>query len=179
MRTLVYLTLVALLSLTLVSCAKPKPGVKVGDMAVEEHSTFQNVPELAKYCGDYYLFGNEPGAQTFDCEVPLTSKANIAFGWNAKDTTVLDTNLNTMTWELYIDEYQISLDEFEPSNTGGNDIAGNRVKARVWTIDLVNISPGKHTFRLLRKSAVPIDDGFNVHAPGTYENIVNFTVLEK
>ena len=179
MRKLVCLTLVALLSLTLVSCATNKPAINMDSMTVEEHAISGNVPKLWESCGNYYVFGNEPGTQTFDCEVPFISQAEIAFGWNGKDTTVLDTNLKAMAWELYIDDHQISLDEFEPSNTGGKDVAGNPVKARVWTMDLFNISPGKHTFRLVWKSEVPIDDGFNVHAPGIYENIVNFTVLEK
>jgi len=179
MRKLVCLTLVMLLSLMLVSCASQKPGDKVGDMTVEEHTSDRSTPRLDEYCGAYYIFGDEPGTQTFDCEMPFTSKVEIAFGWNGKDATVLDTNLNAMTWELYIDEYQINLDDFESTNRSGKDIAGNPVKARVWDIDLVNISPGKHTLRLLWKSEAPIDDGYNVHTPGVYENIVNFSILEK
>jgi hypothetical protein len=179
MRRLVCLTLVILLSLTLVSCANQKSGDIVGDMTVEVHTSDRSIASLDEYCGQYYIFGNEPGAQTFDCEVPFISKTRIYFGWNGKDTTVLDTNLSAMTWEFYIDEHQINLDDLESSHRSGKDIAGNPVKALVWDLDLVNISPGKHTFRLLWKSDVPIDDGYNVHAPGTYENIVNFTVLEK
>jgi len=179
MRKLVCLTLVTLFFLTLASCAKSKPGGKVSDMTVEEHSSGRITQRLYDYCVNYYVFGNEPGTQTFDCEVPFTSNVEIAFGWNGKDTTVLDTNLKAMTWELYIDDHQINLDKFEPSNMSGQDIAGNPVRARVWDIDLVNVSPGKHTFRLLWKSEVPIDDGYNVHAPGTYENIVNFIIPEK
>lgn len=178
MRKLAYLTFVVLLFITLAACAKIKPVDKVGDMTVEENTSASTLP-LDEYCGHYYLFGNEPGTQTFDCEVPFISKTRIYFGWNGKDSTVLDTNLNAMTWELYIDEHQINLDDFEPSHRSGKDYAGNPVKALVWDLDLVNISPGKHTFRLLWKSEMPIDDGYNVHAPGRYENIVNFTVLEK
>jgi hypothetical protein len=179
MRKLVGLTLVALFAATFVSCARNKPGINIGNMTVEEHSLFPIASELTTYCGDYQSFSKESGTQTFECEVPLSPKIEIAFAWGAKDTTLLDSNWSAMTWELYIDEYQISLDEFELSNTSGQDVAGNQVKGRGWTIDLINLSPGKHTVRLLWKSETAIDDGFDIYAPGTHENIVNFTVLEK
>ena len=179
MRKLACLTFVTLFFITLAACAKIKSVDKVDDMTVEVHTSDRSIPSLDEYCGAYYIFGNEPGTQTFDCEVPFISKARIYFGWNGKDSTVLDTNLSAMTWELFIDEHQINLDDFEPSHRSGKDYAGNPVKALVWDLDLVNISPGKHTYRLVWKSEVPIDDGYNVHAPGTYENIVNFIIPEK
>ena len=179
MRKLLYVTLLALVATVLVSCAKNKPAINVGNMTVKDHSLFPITPELTKYCGDYQSFSKEPVTQTYECEVPLSSKIEIAFAWGAKDTTVLDSNWGAMTWELSIDEYQVSLDEFELSNTSGQDVAGNQVKGQGWTLDLINLAPGKHTLRLLWKSETPIDDGFDIYAPGTHENIVNFTVLEK
>ena len=147
-------------------------------MILEVHHSIPSTPNLTQYCGDYQSFGKELGTQTFECEVPLIPRMQIGFGWGAKDTTLRDSNWSAMIWELYIDEVQISLDEFEQWNMSGQDTAGHQAEGRGWWLDLVNLSPGKHTLRLLWKSETPIDDGFDIYAPGTYENIVNFTVLE-
>jgi hypothetical protein len=188
MRKLVGLTLFALLAAIFVSCTRnmsdqaegtPEPGINMGNITVEKHSPDPSIPDLAKYCSDYENFGKEAGTQTFECEVPLIPRLQIYFGWGAKDTTVLGSNWSAMTWELYIDEYQINLDEFEQWNESGPDFAGHLVNGRGWVIDLVNLSPGKHTLRVLWKSETPIDDGFDIYAPGKHENIVNLTVLEK
>ena len=179
MRKLVRLTLVMLFAATFVSCTTNKPGINIGEMTVEDVSWNPFTPDLEKYCGDYYSTSNEPGTQTVECEVPLIPRMKVGFGWGAKDTTVFESNWSAMTWELYIDEVQINLDEFEHRKVDGKDSAGNQVTGLGWTIDLVNLSPGKHALRFLWKSATPIDDGFDVYEPGTYENIVNFTVLEK
>ena len=43
-----------------------------------------------------------------------------------------------MTWELHIDGHQINLNEFEQWSSGDQDAI-----YRGWTIDLVNLSPGR------------------------------------
>ena len=179
MRKLVCLSLVALFAATFVACATNKPGIDIEDMTVEENSRNLSTPVLSKYCGDYYSFSNEPGTQSFACEVPLSPRVEIGFGWGAKDTSVFESNWNAMTWELYIDEVQINLDEFKQQKLSGKDSAGHQVTGLGWSMDLVNLSPGEHNLRLLWKSETAIDDGFDVYAPGIHENIVNFTVQEK
>jgi hypothetical protein len=188
MKKLVVLNLLVLFAAVMVSCARatgeqaqgtPRPGIKIGDMTLQEHSGNKRYPDLISYCGQYTDYKKEPTTQTIDCEVPLLDGIRIDFAWGAKDTTILDSNWSAMTWEMSIDGQQINLYEFELWNGSGRDSAGHQAQGRGWTLDLLNLSPGKHTLRLLWKSETPIDDGFDIYAPGTYENIVNFTVLEK
>jgi hypothetical protein len=185
MKKLVYLTLVALFACMLVSCAGMtpklvKPGGKIGDMTVQDQSktTLPIPPVLRAYCGDYFE-GTEPGTHTTDCDVPLSSSILIDFGWGAKDSATFDSNWSAMKWEMYIDGHQINLDQFRQSTGRGISESGVSQIGRSWVIELVNLSPGKHTLRLLWKSEKPIDDGFNIYPAGTYESIKNFTVAEK
>lgn len=189
MKKLTNVFLILLIATMLVSCAgttpasaveTPKPGVSIGGIRVEEYSPKGVSPDLTLYCGDYQTLEMEPGTHITDCEVPLLPRLHIDFGWGASDVATLEANWAAMTWELYIDGHQVDLDQFEPMNeVWANAVDDKDVQARGWTLDLFNLSPGKHTLRLLWKSEVPIDDGFDVYAPGTYENIVNFTVGEK
>ena len=83
-----------------------------------------------------------------------------------------------MIWELYIDGYQIDLESFEWFEY--DYLAkGENNKQRVWIITLKNLSPGEHTFRRVWTSEIALDDGWDIYQPGTYEQQVNFTVLEK
>lgn len=186
MKKLVYLTLFVLFATVLVSCARAtpelavgmlKPGDKIGDMTVEKHSMSTKYPDPWDYCA-YQTEEKEPGTQTVDCDVPLVPRMQITFGWGAKDATILDSNWGAMTWELHIDGYWINLDEFEQWSDSGRPDLGVNQNARGWILDLNNLSPGKHTLRYSWTSTIAIDDGFDVYAPGTYEHIVNFTVLE-
>ena len=181
MKKLIGLTFLVLLTAIFMSCARvaPKPGIKVGTMTVEEHATLRNYPDLRDYCGEYSPQAMTPGTQTIDCEVPLLPRIQTDFGWGAKDSTTLDSNWSAMTWELYLDGQQINLDEFEQWSRSGRTLAGNPAQGRGWTLDLVDLSPGEHILRLLWRSETPIDDGFDIYPPGTYESDVNFTVLEQ
>lgn len=171
-----------LFAVLLMSCARatPEHGGKATKITVEEHAGGTTSPDLAEYCGGYQSMGLNPSVHTIDCEVPLLPRLQIEFGWGAKDTAILDSNWNTMTWELHIDGQQINLDVFTPwSETSSGIVGSQTLEFRGWRLDLVNLSPGKHALRLLWRSETPIDDGFDVYPAGTYENIVNFTVLEK
>jgi len=172
------LILVVLFVSLSVSCAKatpetaetPKPVYKIGDMTVEAHDmSGKRYPELGRYC-DYLKDQKKPGIQTVDCNVPLLPRMEIAFGWSAKNHTILESNWSAMSWELYIDGTAINLDDFElrKGSTGQN-----------WELDLINPTPGKHSLRLLWKSDVAIDDGNVNHPPGVYEYVANFTVAQK
>jgi hypothetical protein len=178
MKKLGFLTLFVLFAYVLVSCAgmTPKlvePGGKIGNMTVENHISTRFYPQIWTYC-DMGAIRMKPGTSTIDCEIASgISGLAIGAGWGAKDETILESNLETIKWEMYIDGHQISVDAFESSLKNWPD-----GPAREWLIDLVNLTPGKHTLRLLWKADVPVDDGFEIYPPGTYEDIVNFTVPE-
>lgn len=189
MKKLVNLLTTLLAAVLLVSCAgalpvpaakTPNLTVNLGGIRVQEYSPEGVSPDLAQYCGDYQAHGTEPGTHTSDCEVPLLPRLHIGIGWGASDVATLEANWAEMTWELYIDGQQVDLDQFEPRNEVWTNVEDNKdAQARTWFLDLVDLSPGQHTLRVLWKSDIAIDDGFDVYAPGTYENIVNFTVVEK
>ena len=82
-----------------------------------------------------------------------------------------------MTWEMYIDDYQVDLDKFDWVESN-YPYLGSNLKARDWFIHLIDPSPGKHTFRYSWSSETPIDDGIDVYQPGIYEQVYNFTVTE-
>lgn len=177
--------LVLIFSILLASCAKTttesadgmiKPGDKIGEMTIEQGEPALPYPYLWQFC-EYMPDEHEPTASTSDCDVPQMSGTAVVFGWIAKETNFAP-NWDAMTWELSIDGYKIDLEAFEwyefdyPAHGEGN-------KERRWIVNLKQLSPGKHTLQLSFKSKVALDDGFNIYQPGTYEHVVNFTVLEK
>jgi hypothetical protein len=185
MKKLVCLILHLLLVAVLVSCAratptsevvegKLNPGDKIGSMTVQEHASLQFTPDLSKYCAEYFVDESEAVTSIVDCELPSLSRLRFVVGWGAKDETTLDSNWSAMTWALDIDDHPINLDQFAQSKMSGGGLIG-----RWWIIDLVDLSPGKHTIRAVWTSEIPIDDGVKVYAPGVHEHIINLTVAEK
>ena len=185
MKYLKSFTLAVFFAAVLAACVMPipapvkgviKPGDKIGEMTVEQGEPALPYPYLWQFC-EYMPDEYEPTASTADCDVPQMSALAIVFGWIAKESNFAP-NLEAMTWELLIDGYQISLEDFDyyefdyPAHGESN-------KERRWIIDLKQLSPGAHTLRLAWKAKVAVDDGFNIYQPGTYEHAVNFTVLEK
>ncbi len=179
MKKLVCLTVVILFANLLMSCAAaaPKlvePGSKIGDMTVENHVSTRITPVIWTYC-DPGVPKMEPGTTTIDCEIPKgVSRLSMGFGWVAKDETFLEASLETMKWEMHIDGHQINVAAFEPTPKNWPEGPG-----REWLIDLLDLTPGKHTLRQLWKTDVSLDDGFDIYPAGTYEDIVNFTVPEQ
>lgn len=187
MKKLAYLAFVILIIIAFSACSTikseqekwmVKTGEKIGNMTLEKHSMSTKYPDLWDYCA-YQAEEKEPGTQTVDCDVPLIPILQISFGWGAKDDTILDANWSAMTWELYIDGYQIDINEIEQWSDSGRPDLGVYQSIRGWILDLNNLSPGEHTLRYLWTSEIPIDDGFDVYQPGVYEHVVNFTVSEK
>ena len=152
-----------------------KPEDKIGEMTVEQGSTVP-YPYIWKFCKDM-PDEHEPLSFTSECEVPMLSGLDITIGWFAKETKFA-SNWDAMTWELSIDGNEVALEDFD---TYESDYIqhGEDNKERRWTITLKNLSPGKHTLQYSWNSKLAIDDGFNVYKPGVYEQVVNFTVLEK
>ena len=184
MKKIVCLTLVMLFVVILGACAKAtpqavegmlKPGDKIGNMTVEIDTINSSYPVIWDFC-EYQPEETEPAIQTIDCNVPLASGVNINFGWNAK-AAMLASNWDAMAWELYIDGSKIDLEGFGWHEVDAPEIGAN-IKGRVWFVDLTNPSVGKHTIRYLWKSKISIDDGSAVYSPGTYEHVVNFTVIK-
>ena len=91
---------------------------------------------------------------------------------------MLASNWEAMTWEMYIDDYEIDLDSFgwfERESV----MYGENPRERIWLVTLTNPSPGEHSMRYLWTSKTAIDDGFKVYQPGTYEYVLNFTVIDQ
>lgn len=107
----------------------------------------------------------------------MLSGLDIVFGWLAKETK-FTSNWDAMTWELSIDGNEVALEDFDWYEFDFIQ-HGEDNKERRWIITLKNLSPGKHTLRRSWTSDLAVDDGFDVYQPGTYDHVVNFTVLEK
>jgi hypothetical protein len=152
-----------------------KPGDKIGEMSVEQSSTVP-YPQIWQFC-DYMPDEQEPFTFTSDCDVPLISGLDIAFGWFAKETK-FTSNWDAMEWELSIDGYPVALEDFDWQEFDYPQ-HGEDNKERRWVITLKNLAPGEHTLHLGWTSDLAVDDGFNIYQSGTYEHKMNFSVLDK
>ena len=170
----------------LISCTLPtqdiskdsewiKPGDKIGEMTVEQSSTVP-YPQIWQFC-ETMPGEHEPFTFTSDCEVPMVSGLDVRLGWIAKETK-LASNWDAMAWVLSIDGYPVALEEFDWQEFDYPQ-HGEDNKERLWIITMKNLSPGKHSLQYSWTSKLEIDDGFDIYQPGTYEHVVNFTVLEK
>jgi hypothetical protein len=107
----------------------------------------------------------------------MLSGLDIKIGWFAKETK-FTSNWDAMTWELSIDGNEVALEDFDWYESDYIQHGEDNI-SRSWIITLKNLSPGKHSLQYSWTSKQEIDDGFDIYQPGTYENVVNFTVLEK
>jgi len=196
MNKLACFTLLVLFATGLTACATPvqispppaptqtpisadrmiRPGDKIGEMIVEQGVPNLPYPYLWQFC-EFMPDEHEPTVSTSDCDVPQIAGLAIVFGWIAKETN-LAPNLEAITWELSIDDYQIDLEVFN-WHEFDYPVHGEDNKERRWIIDLKNLSPGGHTLQLSWTIKRAVDDGTNIYQPGTYEHVVNFTVLKK
>ncbi|MFC2064449.1 dienelactone hydrolase family protein [Chloroflexota bacterium] len=151
-----------------------KPGDKIGEMIVEQSNELpnQNIRDFCEYLDEY-----EPFSASTDCEVPSVSRLDINLGWMAKESKFA-YNWENISWELYIDDKKVDLDAFDWFDTVFR-VKGEDNKNRAWVITLKNLSPGLHTLRQSTVIRAAIDDGWNVYQAGTYQQVVNFIVLEK
>ena len=118
MKKLFSLALITLLAISLGSCemfkSEPvkeiiKPGIKIGEMAVEESTEvpYQNIWQFCDMGPDVF----EPSSYVTDCEVPFMSGLDIFIEWMVRESKFA-SNWDAMTWQAYIDGYQIDLEEF-------------------------------------------------------------------
>ena len=188
MKRLVYLFLLLLISFSLFSCAQPAqtpptsvemigPGDRIGDMSVEKGIMFpfSFYPLIWQYC-EYLLSDTEPVSHRSDCTVPNVPGLAISTGWAAEDT-LFESSWDALSTELYLDGYQLDLDEFGWEDRDAPEM-GSNVKGRFIVIYLENLTPGQHTFREITTMENPVDAGFAVFQAGIYDQVVNFTVAD-
>ena len=153
-----------------------RPGEKIGEMTITN--------EESKH---YYWLYNcnvnwtliEPSSQTMKCTVPELPAVGIGPIWGA-ETTKFDASLEPMTWALYVDDYQVALDEFGYFDLSYYDpSAGFETTYRNWNVLLRNLTPGRHIIRFSFTIASEVDDGLDTYSPGKYEVIADLTVTEK
>lgn len=187
MKRFKYILGVVLITGTLIACGLTgqilgdademlKPGDRIGEMTIEQGHMTLPYPHLYYFC-EAMPDEHQPFTFTSNCDVPLITGLALNLGWTAKESK-LAANWDAIDWVLYIDDHPVDLGAFDFEEL--DFIAhGEDNKSRTWYIDLKNLSPGDHTLRKSWTSKTEIDDGFDIYQPGTYEHVVNFTVLEK
>ena len=152
------------------------PGDSIGGFTVEQGSPDLPYFQFRYFC-DFIIDAKEPITNSINCEVPAVTGLVIDIGWIAKESKFF-SNWENIDWELYIDGYQIALDEFDwfesvyPVKLEDN-------KSRSWLIDLKNLIPGQHNLRLVQNFKKSIDDGFNIYQSGRYEFEANFITSDE
>jgi hypothetical protein len=197
MKKQICITSVALLVVILTACATPtqtsstppptqtpfsvrgiiRPGDKIGEMTLESEAGMDYYRLLDIFDFDWSIM--EPHLQTVEGTLPELSVVGFSIGQGSY-TTKIESNWEAMSWELYIDDYQIALDQFGwwDLNFYDSELA-TEVTFRYWKIIIKNLTAGKHTIRFSFSMEVPLDDGFEIYPPGRYEYIANLTVTEK
>jgi hypothetical protein len=153
-----------------------KPGDKIGEMTLEREASMHYYRLL-----DYLGFNEtimEPHSETVERTLPELSAVGVNIGWSAFKTKI-ESNWEAMSWELYIDDHPIALDQFGWDDINYTDPTGTEATVRVWNIILKDLSPGRHTIYYLWSAEIPLDDGWNTYPPGKYEYIAYLTVTEK
>jgi predicted esterase len=152
-----------------------KPGDSIGEMIVEQSSEVIQYPNMWIYC-DYPVEAQEPNTITKECEIPYMSGMTISIGWGAIEEMIA-SNWEAMNYDIFLDGYRLDLESFEWVEFAAPWI-GENVKGRNWLINIKHLAVGQHTLRYTWSSSQAVDDGMNVYQPGTYEQIVKFSVLE-
>jgi alpha-amylase len=150
------------------------PGDKIGQMSIALSKGF--VPSWLDYCSP--AFSDKAGGEVINCDMPLFSEFEIGAPWGAKDKALLDSSWKGLTWELYIDDHAIDLNEFGTSDAYIQTKDGKFINSRIWNLKLVNATEGKHTLRYLIHVNEEVDNGFSVTQPGTLESVVNLTLTK-
>jgi hypothetical protein len=121
----------------------------------------------------------KPFSQTVKCTVPELSAVGIGPLWGA-ETSKLDSSLESMIVDLYVDDNHVVLDEFGYLDLSYYDpSAGFDVTYRYWNVLLRNLTAGRHIIRFSWTMVSAVDDGWNIYPQGNYEYIADLTVNEK
>jgi hypothetical protein len=197
MNKQIRITFVALLVVILTACATPtqtspsppptqtpftvrgiiKPGDKIGEMTLESEAGLNYYRLLDTFDFDWSIM--EPHLQTVECTLPELSVAGFSIG-QGSFITKIESNWEAISWELYIDDYQIALDQFgwEDLSLYDSELA-TEVIFRYWKVIIKNLTAGRHTIRFSFSMEETLEDGFEIFPPGRYEYIANLTVTEK
>jgi hypothetical protein len=151
------------------------PGDKIGEMTITN--------EESKH---YYWLYNcnvnwtlKKTSETIKCTMPEVPAIGIGPLWGA-ETAKFDASWEPITWELYVDDYQVALDEFGYFDLSYYDPnAGFDTTYRNWNVLLRNLSPGEHIIRFSDTITSEVNDGWDIYPPGKYELIVYLTVTNK
>jgi predicted esterase len=152
-----------------------KPGDNIGEMIVEQSKIVIQYPSIWSFC-DYPIESQEPNTITKECEIPYMSGMTISIGWGAIDQMIA-SNWEAMNYDIFLDGYRLDLASFEWIEYAAPWV-GENVKVRSWLINVKHLVEGQHTLRYTWSASQAVDDGMNIYQPGTYEQIVNFSVLE-
>jgi hypothetical protein len=153
------------------------PGDKIGEMTMEREASMHYY-RLIDAC-DFDWTINKPHSQTVECTLPELSVVGVNFGWPAHKTK-FKSCWDALSWELYIDDYQIALNQFSWEDLDFFDPeSATEITYRSWNVILKNLSAGRHTIRFSFSTEVSIEDGWDIYPPGRYEYIANMTVTEK
>jgi hypothetical protein len=153
------------------------PGDTIGDMTItnEESKHFFWFYDLCNFNWSFV----EPFSQTVECTVPELAAVGIGAFWGAQ-TVKFSASWEPITWELYVDDFQVALDEFGYTDVSYYDpSAGFDVTFRGWNVLLRDLAAGRHNLRFSWATTHPVDDGWNTYPPGKYEYIADLTVTEK
>lgn len=154
-----------------------KPGDIIGEMTItnEESKHFHWLFDSCNF--NWTLI--EPFSQTVKCTVPELPAVGIGPLWGA-ETSKLDSSLESMIVELYVDDNHVVLDEFGYLDLSYYDPdAGFDVTYRYWNVLLRNLTAGRHIIRFSWTMVSPVDDGWNIYLQGKYEYIADLTVTKK
>jgi hypothetical protein len=114
----------------------------------------------------------------------LLPELAIGHGWFSADESLRDETWKAMSWELYLDGKVVDLQAFgaidaDLPQTGLDKQDPDKeviTKLRTWDVTLSNLAVGAHSLRSILHVSQPIDDGFHITQPGTYELVSRFTV---
>jgi len=153
-----------------------RPGDKIGEMTIEREASMLYYRLTDVFDFDWTI--TEPHSQTVERTLPELSAVGINFGWAAHKTKI-ESNWEAMSEEIFINDYQLTLDQFGWEDINYFESPGTEVTIRFWNIIVKNLSAGKHTFRYSISQEAAVYDGWNTYPPGKYEYIANLTVTEK
>ena len=170
-----------LILIFLVSCSPSdssagliRPSEKIGKMRVNRYG-HTDATLIWEYC-PIPIF-SEPGIQTVECSVPMVSELFIGLGIYGMDKPQREALWEARTWELTIDGYPVDLQSFNIADFD-REGQGETTHHRIWRIRLRNIPPGEHSLHYVMLVDQTVDGDPTAQSPGTYELVVNFTVVE-
>jgi hypothetical protein len=105
-------------------------------------------PSLWGFCS--FLLSNH--VTTANCQVPQLPKLAIGNIFRIRDDVLHSTDSSTLTWNLYIDDKQVDLDDFDTYDDvlpkaapSPSLVREDFIKFTAWDVVLTNLQPGVHT----------------------------------